>query len=254
MKCVVANHQIAFLVEADDRLITPRFIVSGTYETDLTNLFVEMLHQDSHCIDIGANFGYFTCLMARFSPRGKIIGVEADRHVYEIARDNTFINGFEHIAEVLHAAAVDSNADITLHRRVTRSGNTSIARAPQEFTHALGEPPSEAFTVKGVRVDDLLAKMDGRVDFMKVDVEGAEPLVFRGARRTIQTNPALTIVMEWSPGQIAQAGFPAPEFLQDLQAMDLRAFAVEQQGMIPISFSELLNMPYRAGVVLKRRR
>jgi hypothetical protein len=87
MKCVVENHQIAFLVEADDRLITTWFIVSGTYETDLTNLFVEMLHQDSHRIDIGANFGYFTCLMARFSPRGKLIGVEPDRHVYEIARD-----------------------------------------------------------------------------------------------------------------------------------------------------------------------
>ena len=252
VKCVVAGRQIAFIVEADDRLIAPWFIATGNYETELTDFFVKTLKPNSHCIDVGANFGYFTCLMARFCPEGKVIGVEPDLKIFEIARDNTFINGFSGIAEVVNAAASDGAGELTLHRRMTRSGNTSIARVPEEFTAMLGEQPSQAFNVKSVRVDDLLPKLSGRVDIMKVDVEGAEPLVFRGARETIASNPDLTIVMEWSPGQIVQAGFDVEAFLADLTAMHLAAFDMGPQGLRRISTAELLKLPYRAGIVLKR--
>ena len=58
--------------------------------------------------------------------------------------------------------------------------------------------------------NDLLPKLDGRVDFMKIDVEGCEPLAFRGAKELIASNRQLKIVMEWSPGQIRSAGFDVP--------------------------------------------
>jgi len=252
VKIVVANMTIAFFVEANDRLFSPWFIVSGGYETELTDYFVRELRSDSHCIDVGANFGYFTCLMARFCSHGRVIGIEADEHVYEIARDNVFINGFQNLASVLHAAASNSNAEITLYRRKTRSGNTSIAKMGEDFLRALGEPASEAFIAKGVRVDELLPKMNNRVDFVKIDVEGAEPLVFEGARDTIAANPNLTIVVEWSPGQIQAAGFEVPTFLTALNDMGLRSYDLAPDGLVPISFNDLLNIPYRAGIALKK--
>jgi FkbM family methyltransferase len=91
--------------------------------------------------------------------------------------------------------------EVTLYRRLGRSGNNSIAKPAEDFTALLGEPPSEAFTAKSLRIDDLLPQMDGRIDFIKLDVEGAEPLVIAGARETIRTNPQLRIAMEWCPGQ-----------------------------------------------------
>lgn len=252
VKSVVANRQIAFFVEADDRLLSPWFIVTGGYETQLTDFFVRVLKPDSRCIDVGANFGYFTCLMARFCPDGRVIGVEADQHVYEIARDNVFINGFQDFASVVHAAAGDSGAEATLHRRKTRSANTSIAKLPDDFIRAMGEPESEAFVVQGVRIDDLASRLDNRVDFIKIDVEGAEPLVFEGAKQTIAANPALVIVAEWSPGQIQAAGFEVPAFLASLEAQGLRAYDIAAEQLSPLSYAELLNLPYRAGIVLKR--
>lgn len=253
VKIVVAAAQIAFYVEADDRLLAPWFIVSGGYETELTNYFVSAFKPDSHCIDVGANFGYFTCLMARFCPNGKIVGIEPDLHVMELARDNVLINGFQSTTEVILGAASDREASITLHRRKTRSGNTSIAKVSSQFLETLGEPQSEAFVVQSLRIDSLKDRMNGRVDFLKVDVEGAEPLVIRGAHQTIAENPHLQIIMEWSPGQIREAGFDVGEFLDDLDAQGLVCSQLTPSGQLGISYAELQNLPYAAGILLIRK-
>jgi len=249
MKAVVANALIAFFLEADDRLLTPWFIVSGRYETELTDFFLKNLKPDSYCIDIGANFGYYTCLMSRFCPSGRVIAVEADEHVYELARDNIFINGFEHIAQAIHGAASDSGEWLTLYRRLSRSANTSLAKMSDDFVAQMGELPSQPFEVKGIRIDDLLPRLNHHVDFIKIDVEGAEPLAFRGARETIERNPRLTIVMEWSPHQISGAGFDPGEFLSELESMHLQPFNTEGKAL---SRDELLATSYFAGIVLRR--
>lgn len=252
-KTIVADQQIAFYVEANDRLLSPWFIVAGGYETQLTDFFVRSLRPDSHSIDVGANFGYFTCLMARFCPSGRVIGIEADEHMFEIVRDNIFINGFQSFATAVHAAAGSSDDEMTLHRRGTRSGNTSIARMPDHFISQMGEPDSTAFTVRGLRIDSLLDQMNGRIDFIKIDVEGAEPLVIRGARKIFEASPKVTIVMEWSPGQIQSVGIDVQEFLRELDEIGLTAFDIEAADLVAITFADLLNVPYRTGIVLKLR-
>jgi len=122
----------------------------------------------------------------------------------------------------------------------------------EEFISAMGELSSEAFAVKGLRIDDLLPQMDNRVDFMKVDVEGAEPLVFEGAQRTIAANPYLIIVAEWSPGQIKAAGFEISAFLSSLEAMGLRSYDIADDRLVHVPFEDLMNIPYRTGIVLTR--
>lgn len=252
VKVVVDGRNLAFIVEADDKLFSPWLIITGAYDTDLTNYFLRELRPDSHCIDVGANFGYFTCLMARFAPQGRVVGIEPDQAIFELARDNVAINGLNGVAEVIHAAASDTEAELTLHRRIGRSGNTSIVSYDADFTRKLGEAPSQPFGVRGAPVDCLTGPMQGRVDLMKIDVEGAEPMVFAGARKTIADNPQLQIVMEWSPGQIQSAGFDLGQFAADLKGHGLKVFDMQADGVTPISYTELLNMPYRPGVVLKK--
>lgn len=253
VKIIVAAAQIAYYVEADDRLLAPWFIASGAYESELTHYLVSALRPDSHCIDVGSNFGYFTCLMARFCPNGKIVGIEPDRHVMELARDNVFINGFQATTEVILGAASDRDAEeLKLYRRKTRSGNTSIAKMSSEFLEQLGEPQSEEFAVQSFRVDSLMDRMLQRVDFLKIDVEGAEPLVIKGAEQTIAANPDLQIIMEWSPGQIREAGLDVGEFLRDLELRGMTCAQITATGPQQRSFTELQNLPYAAGILLRR--
>ena len=252
VKIVLRGANIAYLVQANDLLLSPWFIVTGGYETELTNYFLRELKSDSHCLDVGTNFGYFTCLMARFCPQGLVVGVEADDQVFALVRDNININGFGDFASVINAAASDSAGELTLHRRVTRSGATSITKVWDSYLQSIGEPSTQPFTVASVRIDDLATRFNGRLDFMKVDVEGAEPLVFEGARETIAANPGLNIVMEWSPGQIRDAGFDVPKFLEALAGMDLTPYDILTDMPTPVSYDEVSNMAYRAGILLRR--
>ena len=65
-------------------------------------------------------------------------------------------------------------------------------------------------------LDMLLPQFDGRLDYIKIDVEGAEPLVLSGAHQTIANNPHIRIVMEWAPNQIRAAGFDIAQFIRKL--------------------------------------
>ncbi len=64
-KIIVGGHVFAFLLEADDRLITPWLVVAGAFETPVSDFFLGEVRADSHCLDVGSNFGYFACLSRR---------------------------------------------------------------------------------------------------------------------------------------------------------------------------------------------
>ena len=252
VRVIVNGARIAYIVPADDLLITPWFAITGEYDTSVTNYVLRNIERTSTCIDVGANFGYFTCLMARFCTDGYVVGVEADERLFKLLRDNIAINGFMDDARAVHAAAGSGNEPMTLYRRATRSGNTSIGFMDDNFTSYLGEPPAEPFTVKGVRIDDIARDLKNPIDLMKIDVEGAEPLVLDGAAQTISASPNLRIIMEWSPGQIQHAGFDVSTFVDAIAAMSLDVDVLDNERLERVSYSTLKTLQYQSGVILTK--
>lgn len=244
------NFDLIFFVEADDRLIVPHLVTTGIWEPEVTNFFLKNIEETSHCLDVGANFGYYSLLMGKCAHSGRTIALEPDSKIFELLRDNIFVNDAQDSMRPVHAAAAAESGQLTLYRRVTRSGNTSIILLPEEYTTCLGEKRVEPFTVDAIRVDALLPDLDGRIDFIKVDVEGAEPLVFRGACETIARNPHLRIVMEWSPDQIQAAGFDPGDFTRALAAMGLRPAILGQSKPEPATWNTILGARYLHGVLL----
>jgi FkbM family methyltransferase len=226
-------HGLIYLVEADDRLIVPRFVMDGVFEPEVTNYFLSAIKEESICIDIGANFGYYTCLMAKMATRGRVISIEPDQGVFNLLRDNVYINWLEGNVELHNAAVSDAAGTLRLYRRDKRSGNTSIINLSDDSLAAMGERPSIPFEVSALTLDSLMDRLSRPPDLLKIDVEGAEPLVFRGARKLLASSDNICIVMEWSPGQIRAAGFDPVEFLRDLKNMRLRPNILSYSGGPP---------------------
>jgi hypothetical protein len=76
---------------------------------------------------------------------------------------------------------------------------------------------SDAVEVPQTTLDDLLPP-GSRVDVVKMDVEGAEPLVWHGMARVRADNPALAVVLEWSASHFQRAGHDPDAFLTEILA------------------------------------
>jgi len=178
------------------------------------------------------------------------MAIEADPKTWSILRDNTYINWCERVVLLENVAITDKVGQATLYRREKRAGNTSMTPPHPEVLIKSGEPPAEEFTIECAPIDSLLDKMSGRVDLVKIDIEGAEPLAFRGVSETVRLNPRVRFVVEWSPSQIMDAGFNVQEFVHSIDDLGLRPWILEVNKNTPVSFDELITIPYQSGVLL----
>jgi FkbM family methyltransferase len=137
----------------------------------IEDLVAKVLRPTSNCLDVGCHIGSFLSLLLRHAPKGKHIAFEALPEKAERLRRK-----FPDV-EVIQGAVGEQPGEITFFRDLTYSGYSSMN---------VGTDAHHFEQVK-VRCDTLdnLVPADRHIDFMKVDVEGAETLVFRGARKLI---------------------------------------------------------------------
>lgn len=250
VRCDWNEMRTVYIVSASDRLIMPNLVSEGFYEPSVTDFICNNVKQEYHCLDIGANFGYYSCIMAKLAWQGRVIGVEADSQTCELLRDNIYINWVERVCTFRNLAIADKDDYLTLYRRDTRAGNTSIMKPEPSWLREMGEPPAESFTVKSAPIDSFLEQLSGRIDLIKIDIEGAEPLAFQGISETVKLNPCIKFIIEWCPGQITAAGFELREFAKTISDLRLQPWIIENEGVRSISFDDLLSVPYLSGILL----
>ena len=131
-------------------------------------------------VDCGANHGFSSLLFARWTgARGRVFAFEPSPHNLEILRANVRLNNAQNI--IVRPVAVGEQAGVV---RISTHPNASVV--PQG---ARRDTPG--YEVPVVRLDDEFPS--GRVDFIKIDVEGFEVPVLRGARRLLGQRPALAL-------------------------------------------------------------
>lgn len=106
-------------------------------------------------------------------------------------------------------------------------------------------PPAIEESVKTVRVqvrrlDDILSELEiSKVDFVKLDVEGAELSVLYGAMKLLQRESRPAMLVEVQDVRTRQWGYAAREILQFLIRMDYQWFAIAAKGaLLPIPCDE----------------
>jgi FkbM family methyltransferase len=163
----------------------------GGYEPHLAELFGHLVRPGDRCVDVGANVGVHTVRLARLAGLdGEVIAIEPDPDVAQRARRNIGLNGLSNV-RVIDAAASDRAGEMRLYRPSPR--DTNRARASLMHHRYL---TGLATTVPVVTIDDLCA--GAPVALVKIDVEGHEAAVVRGAADTI-ARYAPSIVFEYAP-------------------------------------------------------
>ena len=177
------------------RLINPlehhqRMLLFGApYEPEVTVFLREVLRPGMVFIDVGANLGYYTLLGAkRVGSRGQVHAFEPAPLQFQHLTLNVRTNQVANV--VLNKCAVaDHVGEIQFF----------VSDGWNQGTHSLGmvQRNMRARQVKCTSLDEYVSEASlDRVDVVKMDVEGAELLVCRGARRMLASLKPAVIVFE----------------------------------------------------------
>jgi len=170
-------------------------------------------------VDIGANLGLHTLALARaVGPAGR---ARARAGPGQLPSPRARGRGARAAQVTLHRAAAAAQAgEMDLHLSAVNRGDHRLHPEAARRTR---------LRVPAVVLDDLLAG-EPHVDFVKIDVQGAEVAVLRGLERTLARNPALGVLCELSPDLLRQAGTDAEVLFALLRARALRPHRVGRDG------------------------
>ncbi len=164
---------------------------TGLYEWHLTQRIVELVKGGAaRFIDVGANMGYFSVLWASLNPASKVTSFEPVGRNVELLTGNRDGNRLGDRIEIIGKAVSDSDGELTFDA------------GPPDQTGWGGISTAGSLIIPCVRLDDVIG--DEPVDLMKVDVEGAEALVLRGAGRLLSRGIIRRIVFEYNPERAAE--------------------------------------------------
>lgn len=190
-------------------VISGNIAFTGFYEPELSRELARLASSGGVFVDVGANMGYFSLVWAANSaPNGRVVAFEASPRNVDLLRNNITVNGLGGRIRVIAKAAGRSD------------GSISFDAGPENQTGWGGiatDLSQRTITVPIVRLDSELPDLD--IDVLKVDVEGADTWVLRGAEALLRKRKIRRIFFEQLDRRMRDLGIlpgEAREFLNDV--------------------------------------
>jgi FkbM family methyltransferase len=174
------------------------------------------------CLDIGANVGYFTLLMAKLTGKaGKVFSFEPTPTVFNCLDSNVSINKLENVKTIMKGLSNCENGMLMFQYQSGYDTLNSLKRVKwlEDRGVAFNETEIEVTTI-----DDFASLNDIKViDFIKIDVEGNELNVIKGMKRIITNNPQMILLFECGE-RYAEFGYDIADVVEYLSEKNLRCF------------------------------
>lgn len=217
-----------------------RIYIKGSHEPETTHLAKRVLKKGDVAADIGVHFGYYTLLFAHLvGPSGKVFSFEPGPgnviNIKKGVRAGAFTN-----VTLTNALVSDIEGTHEFFMSGGGSGRDSIYAEAAQFAPKVD--------VRSVMLDAFF-KEATKVDFIKIDVEGAEQLVLKGAMSILRRlKPKL--VIEISPKNFKAAGYGIEALTVPLREIGYSISSINADGSTVVaSDSEIWHSATKRGHV-----
>ena len=165
----------------------------GMYEPDKTQTIYSLLKHGQTFIDVGCNKGDFSLLAAKITgENGSVLAFEPEPDNCHWIEESIKLNNYENI-NLFQLALGEKNEDTQLYLG-EKSGWHSLVSTQGNNTG------NSSIEVKKRTLDSILGEVvDIQVDMIKIDVEGAEMEVLKGASLMLENNPDLIMLLDLHP-------------------------------------------------------
>jgi FkbM family methyltransferase len=208
----------SFLVDIRSDILR-RLIFSGSYEPEAIEAIQHSLPSYGDCIDVGANIGIFSVLLARLAVNRRVLAVEPTPAVARRLRHNLTANGVAANVLVEQCAAGAESGSVVIN---TVAGMEEYSRVGElVLPNTAGKAASSA-SVPMHTLDELATRHGLNPTFIKMDIEGSEMRALCGATGILDRHRP-TILAEVDDRMLSSSGSSAAELLGFLRA---RGYAI----------------------------
>jgi FkbM family methyltransferase len=204
--------------------------LTGQRDPELQAFIAGRLKPGQVFVDVGANIGVYSVFASRLvGPTGRILAIEANPGTHSYLADNVEKNGLTNVT-TLNCAVGDADGELRISADRRNAGATHVATGDEDGA-----------TVPVRRLDDLLREQDiDRVHYMKIDVEGYELPVLRGAIDVLRRNPDLVVQMELIAAHAGRYGHSIRAIVEFMTDAGLSPYSPDEDGRaLPIGLNEI---------------
>lgn len=211
---ILDNHKIYLDEEDALRLSTYGNIFLTQTEREI---YYKYIKRGDIVVDVGAFIGDNTLDFARLTGSdGNVYAFEINNSNFSLLVKNIIENNY-HNVKFYNKAVSNIDGKIKIYIPSTRPSGSRIYQkdtANQQINWKSEE-------LDAVKLDSVI---HGKVDFMKIDTEGAEPLVLEGMQKILKVSPNLKIVLEFSPSVSINFGISAEAYLKRFINMGFKIY------------------------------
>lgn len=237
---VVNIHNIPGKFELDSRSdILKRILISKEYEPEFVELIKKSVVKNSDAINVGANIGLYTCLLADLiEPERKVLSIEPTPNAFNYLLSNIKRNNLENKIITYNGVASDSVGKFSINSIVGKEEYSSLG----EMAHpsVIGQDVF-SLEVDGETIDNLVAKHNIEPSIIVIDVEGAEYRVLLGAVNTIRKYRPI-IISELDDLLLEKLGSTSAEILHLLEENNYNIIDVERN-------TSIIEFPFSGNII-----
>jgi len=170
-------------------------------------------------LDLGAHIGYYTLIFAKLvGDEGRVIAFEPDPSNFALLKKNVEINGFKNV-ELVNKAVSNQTGPARLYL----SKHSAVAHRIYDVNDGC-----KSIEIEAIRLDEYFINYKGRVDFIKMDIQGAEGAAIQGMKGLLKNND-LKLVMEYSQKRAVHFGMSSQEYIKLLGEYGFKIFDIDEK-------------------------
>jgi len=162
-------------------------IISDSYEFYLRKLFEKLSKKAKVLVDVGAHIGKYAILASKLNPHAKVFAVEPGKENFKFLSKNKTLNELNNL-KIIKLALHNKKGKVKLYLGEVNTGGQGI----EGFV-----PNSNKFeVVRQDTFDNVFGKKLDKIDLVKIDTEGNESEILKGAHNFLYNKKIKNIIFE----------------------------------------------------------
>jgi FkbM family methyltransferase len=195
--------------------------INKIYEPYETKLISNIISPGDVVLDIGANIGYYTVIFAKLvGQNGKVFAFEPEPTNFSLLQKNVSINGCSNVT-VEQKAVSNRNERKKLYLNKENAGMHTIYKSQ----YADLDPVE----IETISLDTYFNNYTGKIDFIKMDIEGSEYTALEGMKTILQRQNSIKLLVAFFPSAIREYGYEPEQYFDLLSSYGFRIYFINSQ-------------------------